>query len=239
MRFITYFGTVMAACVLTQAAWATVPEQIVPSIAEVGAPTFVYAGGIGSSGSSSTSSITSYDGAWGNTSAMETLLKQTYGEDAVAAAKAAGINPDTLAAFAQVESHFTNTGNSTSSANGVWQITDGTWDEYASKLGLSESERSDPAVQAQVASAIISDYASSVSKATGGSVTGVQAYAAYMFGTSAGSKMATSTNVDEPLSDFVSSSALAANNMSDWTVGQYYSTMTTRMGSAATENVIS
>ncbi|WP_331000172.1 transglycosylase SLT domain-containing protein [Acetobacter garciniae] len=212
------------------------PAQIIPSISEVGTPTFTYPGA--SSGSSSSSSSSSYDGTWGSTDAMATLLSQTYGTDAVAAAEAAGINPDTLAAFAQIESHFQNTGNSTSSADGVWQVTDATWNEYASKLGLSDADRSDPAVQAQVASAIISSYAQSVASVNGGTATSAQVYAAYMFGTSAGEKIATAS-ADTPLSNFVSATSLSNNNMSGWTVGQYMSTVSSRMGSGASEAVIS
>lgn len=228
--------SVLALWAQAQGASAEVPAQIIPSIAEVGTPTFTYPGA--SSGSSATGSSSSYDGSWGSTDAMATLLSQTYGTDAVAAAEAAGINPDTLAAFAQIESHFQNTGNSSSSADGVWQVTDATWNEYASKLGLSDADRSDPAVQAQVASAIISSYATSVASATGGTATSAQVYAAYMFGTSAGGKIATASS-DTPLSNFVSASSLAANNMSGWTVGQYMSTVSSRMGNGASEAVIS
>ena len=167
---------------------------------------------------------------------MSTLLGQSYGADAVAAAKAAGINPDTLAAFGQIESHYQNVGNATSSAKGVWQITDGTWNEYASKLGLSGADRSDPVVQAKVSSAIISDYSSSVSKTTGSTPTSAQVYGAYMFGTTAGSKMATAAS-STPLSSIVPAKSLAANNMTGWTVGQYYQTVSSRMGSGATEKV--
>lgn len=228
----------LAVCALSHAARASGYEQIVPSIRETGAPTFVYSGGGGTSGeASATSQTSSYTGAWGDTDAMASLLKQTYGSDAVAAAKAAGINPDTLAAFGQIESHYQNTGNATSSAQGVWQITDGTWEEYAAKAGVSDAQRSDPAAQAKVASAIISDYATSVSRSTHSSVTGAQAYGAYMFGPSAGSQMAVESNSSRPLSDFVSAKTLAANNMSNWTVGQYYATVSQRMGTGASEAV--
>ena len=229
---------VLAPCVLPLPSVAQVPTQIVPSIEETGAPTFTFpdAGTSSSAAAGTSGSSSSYSGAWGGSDAMSTLLSQSYGEDAVAAAKAAGINPDTLAAVAQIESPFQNTGNRSSSATGVWQITDGTWNEYASKLGLSSAERNDPAAQAKVASAIISSYASTVSKATGTSATSAQVYAAYMFGTSAGSKIATATS-STPLSSLVSSSSLAANNMSGWTVGQYLSTVSSRMGSGASETV--
>lgn len=214
---------------------AAVPAQVVPVYPEPGTPTFVAP----ATSTSSSSTTSSYEGAWGTGDAYSTLMSQAYGADAVAAAQAAGINPDTLAAFGQIESHFQNVGNSTSSAEGVWQITDGTWNQYASELGLSEADRSDPAAQAKVASAIISDYASSVSAATGVPATGTQVYGAYMFGTKAGSAIATASDPSTPLSQFVSAKTLAANNMSGWTVAQYQQTVASRMGSGASEAVTS
>jgi len=214
-----------------------VPPQIVPEIGELGTPSFSFPGSASSQSSPSGSSSSGYSGAWGTGDAYSTMLSQSYGAAALAAAQAQGINPDTLAAFGQIESHFSNVGNASSSASGVWQVTDGTWNEYASKLGLSDADRSDPAVQAKVASAIIDDYASSVSKTTGSPATGIQVYGAYMFGTKAGSEIAAAKDSQTPLSQFVSSSALAANNMTGWTVGQYYSTVAQRMGSGASEAV--
>jgi Transglycosylase SLT domain len=217
-----------------------VPEQVIPSIPEVGTPNIATTSTSsvgGTSAASGASTATSYTGAWGTTNATQTLLAQSYGAQAVADATAAGINPDTLAAFGQIESNFQNTGNATSSASGVWQVTDATWNQYASQLGLSDADRSDPAVQAQVASAIISSYANSVASSTGSSPTTEQVYGAYMFGPSAGSQMA-QASADAPLSAFVSATALANNNMSGWTVGQYYSTVASRMGSGATEAAV-
>ena len=228
----------LAVCIAARPGVAQVATQIVPSIEEAGAPTFVFPGAqtSSSSGAGTSGSAARYSGAWGSSDAMSKLLSQSYGADAVAAAKATGINPDTLAAFGQIESHFQNTGNSSSSATGVWQITNGTWNDYASKLGLSSADRNDPTAQAKVASAIISSYASAVSKSTGTPATSAQVYAAYMFGPSAGSKIAAATS-STPLSSLVSGSSLAANNMSGWTVGQYLSTVSTRMGSGASETV--
>lgn len=214
-----------------------VPEQIVPVNPEPGSPVFTRPSTATTTGG--TTATSSYQGAWGTADAYATLMSQTYGADAVAAAQAAGINPDTLAAFGQIESHFQNVGNTSSSAQGVWQVTDGTWNQYASRLGLSTADRSDPVAQAKVASAIISDYASTVSRATGAPATGTQVYGAYMFGTKAGSAIATASNPNAPLSQFVSAKALAANNMSSWTVGQYQQTVASRMGSGASEAVTS
>lgn len=210
--------------------------QVVPSIPEMGAPTFV-APSAGSGSGASGSSGASYSGPSGGTDAYATMLNQSYGIQAVAAAKAAGINPDALAAFGQIESHFQNVGNASSSASGVWQITDGTWNQYAAQLGLSGADRSDPTVQAQVASAVMSSYAASVDKVTGTPATAVQVYGAYMFGPGTGAQLAQQQNQDRPLSDFVSASTLASNHMTGLTVAQYYSTMAQRMGSGATEAV--
>lgn len=214
-----------------------VPPQIVPEVGELGTPDFSFPGSVSAQGATGATSTSSYSGAWGTGDAYSAMLAQSYGAAAVAAAQAQGINPDTLAAFGQIESHFSNVGNTSSSASGVWQVTDGTWNEYASKLGLSDADRTDPTVQAKVASAIIDDYASSISATTGAAATGAQVYGAYMFGTKAGAEIASAPDSQTPLSQFVSSSALAANNMSGWTVGQYYSTVTQRMGSGALEAV--
>lgn len=232
-----YISALLA--VISPARCLAVPPQIVPEIGELGTPSFSFPGGGSSQSATSSSASSGYSGAWGTGDAYSTMLSQSYGAAAVAAAQAQGINPDTLAAFGQIESHFSNVGNATSSASGVWQVTDGTWNEYATKLGISDADRSDPAVQAKVASAIISDYATAVSSTTGAAATSAQVYGAYMFGTKAGSAIAMATSSDTPLSEFVSSSSLAANNMTGWTVGQYYSAVSQRMGSGASEAVTS
>lgn len=219
------------------AAFGAVPEQIVPTNPEPGSPVFTRPSSATTTGGATATS--SHQGAWGTADAYGTMMAQTYGADAVAAAQAAGINPDTLAAFGQIESHFQNVGNTSSSAQGVWQVTDGTWNQYASELGLSAADRSDPVAQAKVASAIISDYASAVSRSTGAPATGTQVYGAYMFGTKAGAAIATESNASTPLSQYVSAKTLAANNMSGWTVGQYQQTVASRMGSGASEAVTS
>jgi hypothetical protein len=215
---------------------AAIPPQIIPAVPELGTPNFSMPGSSNDS-SSSRGSSPPYSGTPGSGSAYNQLLSQTYGAQVVAAAQAEGINPDTLAAFAQIESHFQNVGNGSSSAQGVWQITNGTWDQYASELGLSDADRSDPAVQAQVASAIINSYANSVSAYTDQPATGVQVYGAYMFGSTAGEKLASATDPDTPLSQIVPASELAANNMTGWTVQQYRQTVAARMGGGASETV--
>lgn len=234
-RVRSFLGLGAAICFASGAA-AAIPPQIIPAVPELGTPNFSMPGS-SSDSSSFGGSSTPYSGPSGSGSAYDQLLSQSYGAQAVAAAQAAGINPDTLAAFAQIESHFQNVGNSSSSAQGVWQITNGTWDQYASQLGLSDADRSDPAVQAEVASAIISSYANSVSSVLGHPASSLDVYSAYMFGTSAGSQISQEANSNALLSDYVSPSALAANGMTGWTVQQYRQAMAARMGSGASEVV--
>ncbi len=228
----------VTALLISCGAQAQIPPQVIPAVPELGTPNFTMPGSSNSAAPSGGSSAP-YSGTSGSTDADSALLSQPYGARAVTAAQAAGINPDTLAAFGQIESHFQNVGNGSSSAQGVWQITNGTWDQYASQLGLSNADRSDPAVQAQVASAIISSYASTVSAATGSPATGVQVYGAYMFGPQAGKNIALAQDPNAPLSHFVPASELAVNNMSGWTVQQYQQTVAARMGSGASEAVTS
>lgn len=222
---------------------AGVPPQIVPTIREPGAPNFSFPGngteGEASSGSSGSSTSGTWVGDGTATDALSTLQSQSYGAAAISAAQNDGINPATLAAFGQVESHFANVGNGTSSAQGVWQITQGTWDDTVSRYNLpyTEADRDDPTAQADVASHIISEYATAVSSSTGQPATSLQTYGAYMFGPTAGAAIASTSNTDAPLSQFVSSTALKNNGMTGWTVGQYYQTMAQRMGTGASATV--
>jgi Transglycosylase SLT domain len=190
------------------------------------------AGGMGSVGSGTST---------GSGSAYEAMMATSYGPQAASDAAAAGINVDALAAIGQAESGFQNvpTANGSSSATGPWQITSGTFMQYSNQngLGYTPADITNPADNAQVASYIISSYANTVSQATGQPATVAQTYGAYVFGATAGGQMATATP-NTPLSEYVSATALANNNMTGWTVGEFYSNVSTRLGSGANETVL-
>jgi muramidase (phage lysozyme) len=222
-----------------------VPPQIIPSYAEVGAPTFVTPSGGGSfmgdtgTGSSDTSSgstdWTGYTSGSGS-SAMNAMMATSYGALAAASATQAGVTPEAMADLGQLESGFKNVGtsNGSSSATGPWQITTGTWAGEIAKYNLpyTASDITNPAAQAMVASYIAKDYSDTVSAQTGQPATVLQTYGAWVFGPSPGSKIATA-DASEPLSDFVSSKALSNNNMTGWTVGQFNSNFSGKLGSSA------
>ncbi|MDD2859501.1 MAG: transglycosylase SLT domain-containing protein [Acidiphilium sp.] len=178
----------------------------------------------------------------GGGSAMAAYTASGYSISGVAAAEQVGINPQAIAGIAYVESHDQNIGNAngSTSAFGVYQITQPTWQSTVAQFGLpySTADMTNPTDQAVVASYILQDYANTVSQYTQGPPTVLQTYGAYMFGPVPGGEIATSP-ASTPLSNFVSPSALANNNMSGWTVGEYQSVMAGRLGGTANDSVFS
>ncbi len=229
-----------------------VPAQVIPSIAEVGAPTFVTPAGSGSfmpddgsststdgtGGSTSTTDGTDYSGS--GTAAMDAMMATPYGPLAATYSSQLGLNPEAMAGLGQLESGFRNVGtsNGSSSATGPWQITAPTWAGTIAKYNLpyTAADITNPAAQAQVASYIAKDYSSAVSQATQQPATVLQTYGAWVFGPSPGSKMATA-DPSTPLGQFVSPTALSNNNMTGWTVGQFYTNFGNKLGSAASQTV--
>ena len=230
-----------------------VPAQVIPSIPEVGAPNFVTPAGGGSfmgdgggptstdgstDPSASSTDWTGYSG--GGTAAMDAMMATPYGAMASQSATQLGLNPEAMAGLGQLESGFRNVGteNGSSSATGPWQITTGTWNGTVAKYNLpyTAGDITNPAAQAQVASYIAKDYANAVSEKTGQPATVLQTYGAWVFGPSPGGNMARA-DTSSPLSSFVSATALSNNNMTGWTVGQFYSTFGNKLGSAANQTV--
>jgi Transglycosylase SLT domain len=226
----------------TAATFSGLPPQIVPSAPEVGVMIMQLPGsGNDTTGAASGGGSTTGGGSSaGSGSAYAAMMATSYGSTAAMDAQSAGISADALAAIGEVESGFQNvpTANGSSSATGPWQILQGTFSQFNTQYGLgySPSDITDPTAQAEVASYIIKDYASTVSQSTGQPATVLQTYGAYVFGPSAGSDMATAIP-SAPLSQFVSPTALANNNMTGWTVGEFNSVMGAKLGSAASETV--
>ncbi|MBV8457338.1 MAG: transglycosylase SLT domain-containing protein [Acetobacteraceae bacterium] len=173
---------------------------------------------------------------------MSAMLATDFGDAAMAAAERVGINAESLAGIGQVESNFHNvpTANGSSSATGPWQVTARTWQSTvaAHNLGYSIADMTNPSANAVVASYIIRDYAGAVSNATGQPATTLDAYGAYIFGPTAGAQLATA-NANASLSSFISSQALANNGMQSWSVGDFRSVFGSRLGSSASQLVLS
>ena len=228
--------------------WSGVPAQVIPQALETGAPTFTTPTGAGSfTGNTDTgpggdgSTTGGGSTTTGSGSAYDAMMAQSYGAVALSTAQQLGLNPNATAGFGVLESNFQNVGtaNGSSSATGPWQITSGTWSDYVSKYNLpyTAADRTDPAAQAVVANYILQDYSSQVSAAIGTPATVQQTYGAWVFGPSGGSRLAGATDMNAPMSDYVAATALANNNMTGWTVGQFYNRVSSKIGSVATQTV--
>lgn len=228
--------------------WSGIPAQVIPSYPEIGAPTFTTPSGTGSFGGSHGSTYSGGTGTVGSGStynggggaAMANMMAQSYGQVAYATAQRLGNNPEAVAAIGQIESGFRNvaTANGSSSATGPWQIIGGTWGEYVSRYNLpyTAADRTNPEAQAVVSNYIIKDYAASVSATIGQPATVQQTYGAYVFGQTAGGNIANASPT-EPLSNYVSARSLANNNMTGWTVGQFYGRVESKLGGLAAQTV--
>lgn len=224
-----------------------VPAQVIPAYPEVGAPTFVTPDGSNSFlGDTTGASGSDGSNVWGTSSggggsAMDAMMATSYGDIASTAATQVGVNPEAMAGLGQTESGFQNidTSNGSSSATGPWQITTGTWADTISKYDLpyTAADITNPAAQATVASYIAKDYATTISESTNQPATVLQTYGAWVFGPTPGSRIATA-DPSMPLSTYVSSTALSNNHMTGWTVGEFNSVFSNKLGSTANQTVL-
>ena len=224
-----------------------VPEQIHPTVSEIGAPVFRMPGGSSGSGGSVQAGLTGQGSGTGNGgssvngSAYDTLAAQSYGSDAIETSQRLGVNPNVVAAFAQVESGFQNvdTANGSSSATGPWQITSATWNHFVQQYNLpyTAADRTNPEAQANVAPYIVRDYANAVQNTTGTPATAAQAYGAFLLGPGVGGPIARAQDT-EPLSAYASAQQLSNNNLTGMTVGQFNALVSSRLGSAARQVVV-
>ena len=246
------FGSAASVVVVASGVALAVPEQVIPENLETGSPTFAFAPGApGQQGApgqseagapSSSGSPLTTGGVTGSGSSYERMMAQTYGQTALATAQQLGINPNAIAGIGLLESNFQNVGtaNGSSSATGPWQITNGTWNGIVSSHNLpyTAADRTNTDAQAVVANYILKDYSASVSMAIQQPATVQQAYGAYVFGPSGGAGLAGAAS-NAPMSNYVSATALSNNNMTGWTVGQFYQRVQSKIGEVATQTVSS
>lgn len=110
----------------------------------------------------------------------------------LAAAKMAGVDPQAMIAFAGIESSFNpGTGNSSTSAQGLYQFTDGTWTEvltkYGSKYGIPlGTSKFDARANALMAAEYMKANAAIIKSKIGKDPSLVDLYAAHMSGPGGG-----------------------------------------------------
>ncbi len=224
-----------------------IPAQIIPTHGEVGITWDRISGGSltngggGDTSSSSTSATNSGNYQPNSSSALNSMNATNYGSIATSAAQQEGVNVESVAAIGQAESGFRNvaTANGSSSATGPWQFTTPTFVSVSQQhgLGYTATDVINPQAQAVASAYLMRDYATTVSQAIGQPATTLQTYGAWVFGTQAGSNIA-SSEPDTPLSSIAPARSLANNGMTSWTVGQFQRLMGNRLGSAANQPVL-
>lgn len=227
------------------------PPQIIPKFGEVGvtwngpsdgSPNTdggAANGDVGGSAHDTTGTPVAVDA--GNSDTLNAMLATSYGATAVGVSQQLGVNAESVAGVGWAESKFQNvpTANGTSSATGPWQFTTPTFLSVSRQysLGYTAADVTDPQAQATEVAYLMRDNARAISQATGRPATTLDAYGGWVFGATNGAQIA-SAAADTPLRSFIPARALSNNGMSSWTVGQFRSVMTTRLGSSANQTVL-
>lgn len=132
------------------------------------------------------------------------------------AAQMTGVDPATLATFANIESSFDpNAKAPTSSAEGLFQFIDKTWKakvrKYGAQYGITmQTPRTDPRASAIMGALYIKENAQILQRATGHAPTMAELYMAHFLGPTGAARMLTAPE-DTTVDKVVSASALRAN----------------------------
>ena len=226
-----------------------IPQQIVPQAAEVGLGNFtiqtgqgVFGGG--SSGSSGGSGSTgSSGGEQTDSAALDTMLGQSWGAAAQQAAEGTGVNASALAATCVMESGCQNLTNN-SGATGAFQMFPAAYSDglktalaadpsLASQIVPGTAGMNDPATESIAASGYLLQASQALQNGGVTAPTVLDARGYYEFGPTASVPLAQASDSDL-MSTYVSNTALSNNQMpSTETVGQWRSSVASKLGSAA------
>ena len=196
-------------------------------------------GGSGGSGMTAT--------AAGGSTALDTMMAQSWGQTAASNATALGVNPSALAATCVLESNCSANVGGTGTISGAFQMSNGTYAETVAAvkasnpdLGSQIGSKNDPASQSIAASQYLLQGAQSLQARgiTDPSVLDVRGY--YQFGPTAGAAVASASDA-ALMSQTVnlSSATMAANGLSSsTTVGQWRQSVTSKIGNASSQSVL-
>ena len=249
---------------LGQPAWADpqpvtiqgVPQQVVPQVAEVGLGDFTLSTGttsiLGGPGSGSSGGSGGTGGGSSTSSdALDTMMGTSWGGAAAQNAEALGVNSTALAATCLVESGCQNVQGS-GSITGAFQMSNSTYTaamnqalaqdpNLASNIVPGLAGQNDPATQSIAAAEYLKQGAQYLQANGVSSPTVLDVRGYYNFGPAAGAALANATD-DEPISQALSgypASTLAANGItSGETVGQWKSSVSSKIGTAASAPVL-
>lgn len=237
------------------------PFLPVPTFRETGLPDFTMPVGRPSAlpGGSATGGGSAGGGsvggsAGGGTNADVVLEQRSWGALASQNATAIGVNPSAVAATCVIESGCQNvSARSGSSVSGAFQMTDPTYrsdiqraaaqnPSLAGTIDTSLAGKMDPANQAIAAAQDLKNAATTLQSAGVPNPTFLDTRGYYQFGAGPGPQIARSLDSQSMwniLSNYYTSAQMAANGITQsTTVGQWRQTVTSKVGSAATQPVL-
>lgn len=241
-------------------AWAQVsqtisgpPVQVTPFMPEPGVPLVtVSPGSVGpvqDSSGTGTGTGSSGTGSTTGSDALNTLLGQSWGATAIDEAEALGVNPSALAATCVVESGCTNAGTN-GTATGAFQMQPAAFQDglntalaanpaLASQIVQGAAGMSDPTTEAIAASGYLMQASSTLQSAGISNPTVLDARGYYEFGPNYGVQVAQAQS-SALMSNILPSSFLSSNGISsDETVAQWQASVAAKIGSAASQTVLS
>ena len=195
-----------------------------------------------------TGTLTLAGGASGDGSTLAKMLAQPWGQAAADNAAALGVNPTALAATCAIESNCSANVGGTGTVSGAFQMTNGTYAQTVSEVQASNpalaatiTTKNDPASQSIAAAQYLKDGATSLGNAGIDKPTTLDVRGFYQFGPANGASLAGAS--DSQLMSTVltglSTTTLSANGINGGTtVGQWRQTVTSKIGSAASQPVL-
>ena len=236
------------------------PVQLQPYVSEPGVPTVSVTvgtpnpfGGLnGGDGSGSGSGLSggSGGGNLGSSDALNAMLGTSWGATAAANAQSMGLNASALAATCVVESGCGANVGSGAGAQGVFQMYPAAFQEglqtalaanpaLASQIVQGSSGMNDPTTEAIAASGYLMQANTALENDGISNPTVLDARAYYNFGPSTGGQIAQASGSDL-MSQYLSASVMSANGVTPGeTVAQWQNSVSSKIGSAAQQSVLS
>lgn len=226
------------------------PVQVTPYVSEPGVPTITIPQGTANTLPTGSGTGTGTGSDTSSSDALDTMLAQSWGTSAIANAQALGLNPSALAATCVIESGCGANDGDGSGAQGPFQMYPAAFQEglqtalaadpsLASEIVQGSAGMNDPTTEAIAASGYLMQANQSLENAGISSPTVLDARSYYNFGPTAGTQIAQASD-DDLMSEYVSSTALQANNISSTeTVGQWKASISSIVGNAANQSVLS
>lgn len=207
------------------------------------APTETLPAGGGGGGGSGATVI-----AAGGSTALDTMMAQSWGQTAASNATALGVNPSALAATCVLESNCSANVGGTGTISGAFQMSNGTYAETVAAVRASNPDlaaqigsKNDPASQSIAAAQYLKQGAVALQNADVANPTTLDVRGYYQFGPANAASIARAPDNQLMATTLVGlpSSALAGNNItSTTTVGQWRQSVSSKIGDAASQPVL-